>query len=156
MNKKFGIIILSIVLFVLVILLINNVNGNKKTVNVYTCSSSETVIEVVMNTTYDIYYEEDNINKIKINKAYKGTTTKGQENLSNYRYLVSTENSQYSEINGFSYKINKDTKKEYNYTYTFDMKKIKEEDVMSLFGIFKTFNEQKEYLNNNNYTCKDK
>lgn len=158
MEKKIKIIMSSIILTLLVIVLILtsiNEKGKEKVEkeeNTYICTFTQNVTEVEMIITYYVHYDNETINTIDINKVYKGNTSKAKDNIANYRYIIGVETEQYSEYKGFTAKVNKDSKKEYNYTYTFDVKQI-DENLASLFGVYKTVSEQNEYFKTNNYVC---
>lgn len=156
MKKKDKIIGLSIVLVILIILLIIESVPSKKMEeennNRYTCTSVQDVADVKIGTTYYVYFNDDNIEKIDINKYYKGNSEKAKSNIFNYRYIIGVETKQNEEKKGFSAKVNKDSKIEYNFTYTFDVLKV-DDELASMYGIYKTVLEQNKYLEENGYVC---
>lgn len=156
MERKIKIILLSLILIILIVVFFtvgnNKKNKSKTNENIYICSNSQEVSEVNMITEYKVYHKDDIIEKIELNKVYKGKTKKAKDNIANYRYIISAETQEYTAYKGFKVKINKDTRIEYNYTYIFDVSKT-DQELKSLFGIFDTMEEQKKYLNNNGYTC---
>ena len=157
MEKKIKIIIASIILLILIIALIvtntpKKEKETKKDKNTYVCTYTQNVAEVDIITTYYVHFDKENIKTIDINKIYKGNTTKAKDGIANYRYIIGVETGQYSEYKGVTAKVNKDSKNEYNYTYTFDVTKI-DKNLASLFGVHTTINEQNEYFKTNNYDC---
>ena len=155
MEKKIKIIMASIILLILIIALIVTNAPKKekdKDKNTYVCTYTQNVAEVDIITTYYVHFDKENIKTIDVNKIYKGNTTKAKDGIANYRYIIGVETEQYSKYPGIKTKINKDSKKEYNYTYTFDVTKI-DENLASLSGVYSTLNEQNEYFKTNNYVC---
>lgn len=157
MEKKIKIIMASIILLILIIALIVTNAPKKekekdKDKNTYVCTYTQNVAEVDIITTFYVHFDKENIKTIDVNKIYKGNTTKAKDGIANYRYIIGVETEQYSKYPGIKTKINKDSKKEYNYTYTFDVTKI-DENLASLFGVHTTVNEQNEYFKTNNYVC---
>lgn len=157
MEKKIKIIMTSIILLILIIaLIVTNTPKKEKEKeqdkNTYVCTYTQNVAEVDITTTYYVHFDKENIKTIDINKIYKGNTTKAKDGIANYRYIIGVETEQYSEYKGFTAKVNKDSKKEYNYTYTFDVTQI-DENLASLFGVYTTTTEQNEYFKTNNYIC---
>jgi len=155
MNKKLKItliIFLIIVLIILTILLINT--NNKEIYQKYTCTKTESVVNGNLDTTYIIKYESDVIKKVEYTLRYYGKTDKEKENINTLSAIVKEEARLYSENDGFTYKVNRQTPNEFKITYYFDISKTKD-DFLKIFNITKEEKEQKQYFSDNKeYECK--
>lgn len=153
MKKKIAILVLSVLLVVFIIILILTNKKEEKYENIYECEHKEEIADVTISTKYRLYYDNDNVLKVDFNRSYKGTTEKAINNIYSYRYIINEESKLYEEYKGFSHKVNKDTKKEYNYTYKFDVSKL-EQDFLTMFNVYNSLEEQKTYFSENEYNCK--
>ena len=146
-NRKLLLILIVVVILIILVILLSGNNHKVK------CTQTNDINGIKNINTVEIFYKDNDINKLKTTYQYEITKKGKKETLSKIEESITSLGNAYKKINGVNFEEKKSNDKEYQAVQTIDLNKIQNDDLNKL-NISKNYTKAKKSYEAAGFTCK--